>query len=493
MDASHLHFIAGRICDWLAFKQQTTLKHSQALDCVAALPGLRNWPEVLAFPKRVAAAIDFDRDVCERLADRINTKTEGKVTSSDLMFLLMETWHPTHPELWPDGPQNGLYLTTSKEAVEAAIARFEAAYSNTIMYAEDPGFHADGVVALGENGIFSAGMQRVPSGTLFVLGPLVLTEENWGQCRERMAAAVGLPGRVVILIDTPQPEHMFEDVMLLLQEEVELFRFEEALARLRGVVKKDGTLADTSPLGLGRRIPQAVAVTPSRALPQALAEVLQSGIARRKYGFVIAGSFEEKPQRAALLEATLPYTDYAGPAARILSDDRIGYDGDPPLSACFAGLPVFPSVESAYRSGYRRMVVERPYLAEESLLRYANSVCFHLTGLGWQASEVLLRVLDHAMRDAPEVAAKTIAALAIANIDGKKGSFSLFDALPAPESPRENADFEELIDFVETHRALRWQDQLANLLAAGQVTLAEAKNHLRGADLNRFKSSHPDQ
>ena len=35
--------------------------------------------------------------------------------------------------LWPDGPQNGVYLTQSKDAAKAAIARFEEAYPDTIM------------------------------------------------------------------------------------------------------------------------------------------------------------------------------------------------------------------------------------------------------------------------------------------------------------------------------------------------------------------------
>ena len=498
MDASHLHFVAGRICDWLAFKYHVTLKHGHALDCVAAIPGLRNWPEVHAFPERIAQLTtdDFGRDGCERLQERIKSKTGIDVRALDpLQFrdlgdLLTETWYQPMPmaDLWPEGPPNGMYLTQSKDAARAAIARFEVAYPNTIMYAEDPEFHGDGVVALGEDGIFSAGMERVPPGTLFVLGPLVLTEESWSDCRDRLRAAIDLPGRVVVLFDTPQPEYLFDDAMLLLQEEVELFRFEEVLCRLRGTVTKDGKLADQSPLGVGRRTPKALVLNPSRVLPQALGKTLECGIARRQHGFVVLGGREEKRSRFHLLESALPYTNYAGPAARILTDDRHGYDGDPPLSTAFAGLPVFPSVESAYRSGYRRMVIERPYAARESLLRYADDVCFLLSGgVTWQASDMLLRAVDHSQQEAPQIASKIVAVLAIGEIEGAKSAFEVYDALPALLTvPAPDLGFTALEQLIEGQRSVRWEDQLADLLDAGSVTLQEAKKSLRGGDLDAF-------
>jgi hypothetical protein len=496
MDASHLHFVAGRICDWLAFKHRVTLKHSHALDCVAAIPGLRNWPEVQAFPERVAQLTteDFGKDGCDRLQERIkgragiDVKALEPLQFQDLGNLLTETWYQPMPraDLWPDGPQNGVYLTQSKDAAKAAIARFEVAYPDTIMYAEDPEFHGDGVVALGEDGIFSAGMERVPPGTLFVLGPLVLTEENWSDCRDRLRAAIDLPGRVVVLFDTPQPEYLFDDAMLLLQAEIEPFRFEEVLCRLRGTVTRDGKLTDQSPLGLGRRTPKALVLNPMRVLPQVLGKTLEAGIARRQRGFVILGGWEEKPSSFHLLETALPYTNYAGPAARILTDDRHGYDGDPPLSIAFAGLPVFPSVESAYRSGYRRMVIERPYAARESLLRYADDVCFLLSGgISWQASDMLLRALGHSMQDLPQIASKIVAALAMGEIEGAKGAFKVYDALPAfltilpPD-----LGFAALEQVIEGQRSVRWEDQLKDLLETGSVTLQEAKKSLRGGDLD---------
>ncbi len=47
-----------------------TVSHGQALDLIAAVPGLRDWPEVIAFPDRVAAC-RFDEDAVERIARRV--------------------------------------------------------------------------------------------------------------------------------------------------------------------------------------------------------------------------------------------------------------------------------------------------------------------------------------------------------------------------------------------------------------------------------------
>lgn len=493
MDAAYLHFLAGRICDWLAFKHQIKLKHSHALDCVAALAGLRNWPEVLAFPQRLAALRpqDAGSDAEQRVMERINGKVghalaADDLPSHDIRYLLMEAWSQPMPsaDLWPDGPPNGVYVTTSKEAAKAAVARYESAYPSTVMYAEDASFHEEGMVALGEGGIFSGGMQRVPSGTLFVLGPLVLSEENWSECRDRMAAAIALPGRVIVIVETPQPEHVMDDLMLLLHEEVELFRFEEALCRLRGIVQKDGSLVDKSPLGLGRRRPKPVAVTPAEPLPKPLAAALQAGLARRNFGFVVVGTFADKEESFRLLEATLPYTDHAGPAARILTDDRIGYDGDPPLSGAFAALPVYPSVESAYRCGYRRMVIERPHIAADSLYRHADDVCFHLPGLDWRAGELLLRSLDMHLERGPGPLAKAIAALGVGHIEGKNGTFTLFDAMPATAAPlAADAESEAVLRFADSNRSVRWEDQLVPLLREKRITAAEVKKSLPNVNL----------
>ena len=68
MDLQQLKLLAGNI---RAFVQQADIQigHNESLDIAAALPGLRNWPEVLAFPDRVSA---FTLDIvsANRLAAR---------------------------------------------------------------------------------------------------------------------------------------------------------------------------------------------------------------------------------------------------------------------------------------------------------------------------------------------------------------------------------------------------------------------------------------
>ena len=51
MDIQQLKLMAGRVRGLLE-QSKHTIGHNQSLDLIAALPGLRNWPEVQAFPDR---------------------------------------------------------------------------------------------------------------------------------------------------------------------------------------------------------------------------------------------------------------------------------------------------------------------------------------------------------------------------------------------------------------------------------------------------------
>lgn len=69
MNLEQLTLLAQRLRGVLERRNQS-IGHSQSLDEIAALPGLRNWAEVLAFPRRVAA-FELDIFVVERLASRL--------------------------------------------------------------------------------------------------------------------------------------------------------------------------------------------------------------------------------------------------------------------------------------------------------------------------------------------------------------------------------------------------------------------------------------
>ena len=69
MDVQQLKLLAGRVRGLLE-QSNHPLGHNQSLDLIAALPGLRSWPEVQAFPDRVASCT-LDAASAGRLAFRL--------------------------------------------------------------------------------------------------------------------------------------------------------------------------------------------------------------------------------------------------------------------------------------------------------------------------------------------------------------------------------------------------------------------------------------
>ena len=72
MDAAQLKALAAPLRDLLG-RWDIAVSRGQALDLLAALPGLRDWPEVNAFPDRLAARA-LDLEATGRLARRILSK-----------------------------------------------------------------------------------------------------------------------------------------------------------------------------------------------------------------------------------------------------------------------------------------------------------------------------------------------------------------------------------------------------------------------------------
>lgn len=94
MDTSTLKVFAQRLRAHLQ-QHSISLRHGQALDLVAAVPGLRNWPEVNAFPDRVAEA-SYDDGACQRLVSRIAARYSKTFSAPDLHKAL-ETPLPEKP------------------------------------------------------------------------------------------------------------------------------------------------------------------------------------------------------------------------------------------------------------------------------------------------------------------------------------------------------------------------------------------------------------
>lgn len=83
MELQQLKLLAGRIRGLLE-QSNHTVSHNQSLDLISALPGLRNWPEVQAFPDRVAAC-ELDATSAGRMAFRIKKKFELVFTPQSML------------------------------------------------------------------------------------------------------------------------------------------------------------------------------------------------------------------------------------------------------------------------------------------------------------------------------------------------------------------------------------------------------------------------
>lgn len=485
MDASHLNSLARRLHDWLS-AQQHAVKHGHTLDFIAAIPGLRNWPEVLAHPDRVATA-QVNAVTCERLAGRIEKKLGVRLPAGDLLAVLTaETAKPL--AVWPTGPAAGLWLATSQDAVNAVIRQYEIATGNGPLYTEGAGAGAPTAIDLGEHGLYSKGLGRLPPGTLLVIGPLHFTQEEWEASGGRLGVTANLVYeadlRVVALCETPQPDNLDADVTLLLGDLG--WSPDEVAEVVRGRVASDGKFVPKPARPAVPVPPVSVAFAPKEPLPEPLAQVLRAGLAVRRFGLVIAASWNWKQERVGLLEATLPFTDYAGPAARIMPDSRTDWDGDPPLLDAFEGLPVFPSAESAYASGYRRMIFEKTRPGAEFLRKHLDDVCFHLSSFGASVSQALWHGMDMRMMDDSGVVGHVIAVLCGSTLKARRGSWSFTDALAAPVGLTLDADTKAIDQYVRTQRMLRWEDQLAAGIESGSVTLAEVKKEFHSLAFDDF-------
>ncbi|MCY0852990.1 hypothetical protein [Cupriavidus sp. D39] len=86
MDTQQLKLLAGLVRGLLQ-PSHPSLGHGQSLDLIAALPGLRNWPEVLAFPDRVAAT-ELDTTSTSRLAFRLKKRFAVDMSPQELLEAL---------------------------------------------------------------------------------------------------------------------------------------------------------------------------------------------------------------------------------------------------------------------------------------------------------------------------------------------------------------------------------------------------------------------
>lgn len=144
MNTQQLKQLAGRL---RAFLEDAAIEigHGQALDLSASLVGLRNWPEVQAFPQRVQAQ-ELDLSATARLAYRLAHKHKHEVSSAELLQLLLppaDLQNASTPQIWPAGPEAGVYVTTSQTAIDALVELYQEATDGAVFYAERAGAKHD--------------------------------------------------------------------------------------------------------------------------------------------------------------------------------------------------------------------------------------------------------------------------------------------------------------------------------------------------------------
>lgn len=484
MNTQQLKLLAGHVRDLLQ-QSNHSVSHNQSLDLVAAIPGLRNWPEVMAFPDRVAAA-ELDAASTSRLAFRLKKRFAHDVSPQALLEALSPSGALVSrgaPHIWPAGPVPGVYVTTSQAAIDALLEAYEDATDGALIYAERAGNQWGGSIDLGEYGLWSAGLDRVPSGTLLVVGPLELDQQSWSDTADRLNMAclhaLNSGHRVAVLLDTPTPEALHEDVRLMVASRPDHTDEETALV---GVVTDDGALTVRTPFARSWPTIEVVpTIATTDALPAAVLNPLRDALAARASGLLLFGSGAIKDHAGIeLVAASLALTEHCGPAARVMPRHRSTPSKDWDVPEAIRQLPFLPSIESAYAQGFRRIVYHPNYTHTQRLLEYSNDALLISGWYGSDISQVFMASARHAgTQEEQSLLSRIIAIATSVTIPTAGGDASVTDLFVSHgEDVRELKQYAEVDEFVTAHRQLRWEDGLSRLLDGGAVTAEALKKAL---------------
>jgi hypothetical protein len=481
MDTQQLKLLAGLVRGLLQ-PSHPSLNHGQALDLIAALPGLRNWPEVIAFPDRVAAT-ELDTASTGRLAFRLKKRFAVDMTPQQLLTALSPPGvvvPRSAPHIWPTGPAPGVYLTTSQDAINALLEAYEDATDGALIYAERAGSQWSSSIDLGEYGLWSSGLDRVPSGTLLIVGPLELDQQSWNDAAERLEMACNHARssghRIAVLLDTPTPETLHEDVRLMASSLPDHSDHDTALI---GVVTDDGELEARTPFA--RPWPTIELVSTSAttvAFPAPLFHPLRDALAERTSGVLLFGSGEiEDHSGIELVAASLALTEHCGPAARIMPRHRSTPSKDWDVPEAIRQLPFLPSIESAYAQGYRRLVYNPGYTRAEHLVEYSKDALLISGWYGSEVSQVFMGSARHGgTKEEESLLSRIIAIASTVTIPTSGGETFVADLFVANgQDVGALKRFKEVDEFLVAHRLLRWEDGLSHLLDTGAVTIEAVK------------------
>lgn len=154
MDSAQLKLLASRLADRLA--PLYPIEHGHALDLIAAVPGLRNWPEVMSFSERVVTAT-LDEAACARLAHRLAKRFGASFEPEVVRSLLGADAQSRTCAIWPDGPSSGIYVTCNSDAIKQLVAHYEANAGGAPLYGEQAAPPSDSAIDLGEYWRLDAG------------------------------------------------------------------------------------------------------------------------------------------------------------------------------------------------------------------------------------------------------------------------------------------------------------------------------------------------
>lgn len=481
MDTQQLKLLAEPIRGLLQ-QSNHSIGHNQSLDLAAALPGLRNWPEVMAFPDRVAAC-ELDTASAGRLAFRLKKRFGLDMAVHAVLAALSPSGNEVvkrAPHVWPAGPLPGVYVTTSQAAIDALLERYEDATDGALVYAERAGNHWSGSIDLGEHGLWSAGLDRVPSGTLLLVGPLEADQQSWSDCAERLEMAclhaLNSGHRVAVLLDTPTPDALREDVRLMVVSRPEHSDHETALL---GIVTDDGDLEVRTPFAHPwPLVEQRKSPAMTNAMPTPILAPLRDALVERTTGLLLFGSAIIAENSAMeLVAASLALTEHVGPAARVMPRHRSTLSKDWDVPEAIRQLPYLPSIESAYDQGYRRIIYHPNYTKAESLMQYSGDALLISGTFGSDVMEVFMGTLrGGGMQKEQELLGRIIAIAATVPLPTKGGPTLVSDFYVSNEQPIDHLkEFEDIERFLFESRSLTWQDELSRLLDAGLITAAAVK------------------
>jgi hypothetical protein len=333
----------------------------------------------------------------------------------------------------------------------------------------------------------------MPSGTLIVVGPMELVEDEWDRSVERLQMACTLAElsghRVVIIAETPTPEDLCEDMWLMARTgEHEGVNYSLAM---RGVITHEGDLALRVPFAKPwPRIESPRSIATPDAIPTEARELITKALQGRKSGLLIFGGDAVREHWAAdLVDAGLALTEHAGPAARIMPRTR----GTPAknfwVPEATRQLPYLPSIESAYDRGFRRMLIDPHATDGETLRKYAGKAIFIAGTHGYEARGIVLSGIRGVSFDKEmEMHSHIIGLLGVARLPSRNGIRAICDLfIGAGESPPGLERGAELYDFVSQNRVLKWEDQVEQLLGRGEIAMADLKDmQIQPPTLARF-------